>query len=838
MKNFTKLLACISFLLYSPIFAQLQTPEKADDPLGRSEDEADMIKDPKSGIVPIDELVKAHIEVKRLFKDKPKTAITGITWYERGPNNIGGRTRALMMDPNDLTNKRVWAGGVAGGLWYNNDITSSTTSWTKINDFWDNLAISCIAYNPASTTTFYVGTGEGFGNSDATFGGGIWKTIDGGTTWNVLTATIPSFITTPTTQQYAFQNVQKIVVNGAGKVFAATQHGVWESIDDGTTWTSSFVVDATLGNSQNFCSDLEYVGGVLYAGFGRGTGTSIRMSIDDGASWTTITPPSVTGGRTELAVGNAGTIYAVSDNNFYTISYFKKSTDDGATWTNVAIPTAANLTVDVTSGQAWYDLILAVHPTDDNVLFIGGASHARTVNGGTSWFCFPYSNSVHPDHHNIIFRTGNTNEMIMANDGGVYYSTNYGDATIAATTSAFSFSTRNKDYNVMQPFAVAMKNVNNDGYILQGNQDNGTTYMTAAYNTSGAGSQAGGGDGMLCLIDQNEPNILIGSFQFRAHYTINPTTNVAYAYLAPNTDLNLDGFTDGQFVNPCDYDHTNNIFYANVKHRNATGATYPFARTVVTAYNSTVYNLVNVTAATSDMNISFVKASPYTAHTIFFGSRNGELYKVTGMNTVSPTATLLTTKTGYVSCIEIGASDNELILTLSSYNVTSVWYSNDGGTTWVDKDALGHGLPNIPVRYALFNPLNRKQVLLATELGVWSTTDITASNPDWQPTNANLANVRCEMLRYRSADNTVAVATHGRGIFTTKLPVCPTDVVKTGNMSGTETVVSGTYINGKTANVIQTGANTTYSAKTYVLLEPKFETQSGAIFKALIGGCN
>jgi hypothetical protein len=65
-----------------------------------------------------------------------------------------------------------------------------------------------------------------------------------------------------------------------------------------------------------------------------------------------------------------------------------------------------------------------------------------------------------------------------------------------------------------------------------------------------------------------------------------------------------------------------------------------------------------------------------------------------------------------------------------------------------------------------------------------------------------------------------------------------TNVVKTGNMSGTETVLSGTYINGKTTNVIQAGANTTYSAKNYVLLEPKFETQSGAIFKALIGGCN
>lgn len=825
----------ISFMVYSTSFAQLKSMTKADDPIKRINSEKELIKDPVTGIIPVDELVKAHVQLKQRFNRDPKLAISGITWYERGPNNIGGRTRALMMDPNDATNKRIWAGGVAGGLWYNNDITASGSGWTRINDFWDNLAISWITYDPSNTNIFYAGTGEGWFNVDAVEGGGIWKTTDGGTTWNVLTATIPNFAS-PSNQQFAFQTVQKIVVNPAGKVFAATQYGVWQSSDKGTTWTLSHAPSGTVSSPANFCSDLEYVGGILYAGFGRGSGTSVCKSLDNGATWTTITPPSVTGGRTELAVGSAGTIYAVSDNDFSTISYFRKSTNGGTTWTNVAIPTAANLTTDVTSGQAWYDLILAVHPTNDNLVFIGGASHARSTDGGTTWFCFPYSNPVHPDHHNFIFRTGSTNQMVLANDGGVYYSTNYADAAITATTSAFSFATRNKDYNVMQPYAVAMKNINNDGYILQGNQDNGTTYMTAAYQTIGGGTSAFGGDGMLCFIDQNEPNILIGSLQFKQHYTINPTTNQAFAFLAP-TDHDEDTFTDGQFFNPCDYDHTNNIFYSNVKNSDATGTTYPFSRSVVTAYDSVTSSLVNVTASTANMTISFVKASPYTAHTIYFGTTSGRLWKVTGMNG-TPVATQLVQKTGAVSCIEFGASDNEIILVHSSYNVTSVWYSSDGGVTWIDKDATGHGLPNIPIRYALFNPLDRKQVLLATELGVWSTTDITATNPGWQPTNASLANVRCDMLRYRSADNTVAVATHGRGIFTTKLPSCPTNVMKTGNMSGTETVLSGTYINGKTANVIQTGANTTYSAKSYVLLEPKFETQTGAIFKALIGGCN
>jgi hypothetical protein len=263
MKTFTKFIVCIFFIMYKTSFAQMQTLEREDNPLERINSELERVRDPKTGIIPIDELVKAHVQIKNKFNNNPKVAISGLTWYERGPNNIGGRTRALMMDPNDVTNKRVWAGGVAGGVWYNNDITSAISGWTKINDFWDNLAISSIAYSPANSSIFYAGTGEGWFNSDAVQGGGIWKTADGGTTWNVLNATIPTY-SAPTIQQFAFQTIQKIVVNPAGKVFAATKYGVWQSSDNGITWALSYAPSATITNSSNFCSDLEYVGGVLY----------------------------------------------------------------------------------------------------------------------------------------------------------------------------------------------------------------------------------------------------------------------------------------------------------------------------------------------------------------------------------------------------------------------------------------------------------------------------------------------------------------------------------------------------------------------------------------------
>ena len=131
--------------------------------------------------------------LKQMNNSKVQTVAPGGTasnkWTERGPNDVGGRVRALMFDPTDNTNKKVFAGGIGGGLWYNTDITSNTSSWIAINDFWSNLAVSAITYDPTSTSTFYVGTGEGFGNSDAIRGAGIWRSTNKGSTWAQLTAT-------------------------------------------------------------------------------------------------------------------------------------------------------------------------------------------------------------------------------------------------------------------------------------------------------------------------------------------------------------------------------------------------------------------------------------------------------------------------------------------------------------------------------------------------------------------------------------------------------------------------------------------------------------------------
>jgi hypothetical protein len=765
--------ALLRFLyLISLCFCSFSIAAQVDDPKARMEAELIPVRDPATGKVPLERLVKAREDLKK--RPIKNAAIGGITWNERGPDNIGGRTRALMFDPNDATAKKVWAGGVGGGLWYNTDITSAATVWQKVDDFWANLALSCISYDPANTQNFYVGTGEAWFNIDAQQGAGIWKTNNGGTTWTQLASTASNA---------DFNYVQKIIVNSAGVVFAATVGGVYKSTDGGTTWTITLkpsTITPALSPVTNFAADLE-IGSdrVIYASFGRifEQGSRIFKTADAGLTWVQITPDAFQY-RTEIALapstsGANQVIYAITQGSSNGTAWAKKSVNAGVSWTDVT-PSSS-----LTGGQAWYDLILTVKPTDPNFVIGGGNVIGRTTNGSTWNVRGYYAEGLHPDHHEVIFRPGFPNEIINGNDGGVYYSPNYGNpATVVPT-----FNTRNNGFNVTQYYGVAMKNIAGDGYLLAGAQDNGTHKITSSLNTVGGGTQVTGGDGMLGFIDQDQPDFQITSYQVGQFNFYNAATNVV-------TSLNTFG---SQFIGPADYDSNQNILYSE--------------------QSNTVINKVSgIGGATSLSTISHPTVGGtslircgLTNNTVYVGGRNGNIIKIINAGNTGGTQAVTTIATGFggsVSCIEIGATENELLVTRSNYGIKSVHYTTDGGTTWISKDEPGYGLPDIPIRYALFNPNDRKQVLLATELGIFSTSDITLTNPGWEPTNNALANVSCYMLRYRSSDGTIAVATHGRGIFTTNF--C---AYATLNSPSSHTVCSNQTFN-YTATTASVGAYT------------------------------
>ncbi|MDH4473266.1 MAG: GEVED domain-containing protein [Fluviicola sp.] len=756
--------------------------------------ELDVLKtmDPALGRIPEGRLEVARNQMNEMMQTR--AAIAGVSWVERGPTNVGGRTRALMFDPNDVTNRKVWAAGVGGGLWYTNDITAASPVWNKVNDFWNNIGVTCIAYNPGNTQELYVGTGEGFGNADSQRGAGIWKSTDGGVTWNQLANTNPAI-------NGEFYYVQKIVVKNDGTVFAATSGifinvgGIQRSTNGGANWNMvrDVYVAATF-NYDNAC-DIELASnGDLYCSFGSFSLGRVFKSTNanNGAAgtWTDLgVNIGLTGNeeRIELACApsNSSVIYAVARNTAggdTDIAWLKRSTDAGVTWNNMAFPLMVDGTGDhFTRSQSWYDLILKVHPTNSDYVIAGGIDLHRTTNGGAAWFGISHwyggfgQPEVHADQHAIDFRPGNTNEVIFGNDGGVYYSTNAGNSLATPT-----FSNKNNGYNVTQFYACAGKNELNSNYFLTGAQDNGSQRFTQPQLN--ATTEVTGGDGGFCHIDTDNSNLQMTSY----------TNNVIYLSTdggATFPQIVNDG--SGHFINPSDYDSQLNILFCaaddnQIKRVSGIGGA------IVNA------NLAVAIGGAGSAQISTLKESTYN-DVVFFGVENGRIYKYTNASTGAPVLTRIDngagspiTAAGWVSSIDVGANDNQLLVTYSNYGVTSVWETADGGVNWRNKEG---NLPDMPIRWAIYNPNNRNQVLAATELGVWSTDNFqngVVGAPVWGVSNTGLANTRCDMLELRPIDNLVMVATHGRGLFTTDIfvvnPVADFTYDQSNSCSGSLTV--------------------------------------------------
>lgn len=724
-----------------------------------------MTMDPALGHPSPEKLRPVYAQVKQSLNKENKTAIPGnvnFPWVERGPNNVGGRTRAIMFDPNDPSNKKVWAGGVTGGLWYNDDITDPNSQWQSQNDFWDNISITGIVYDPTNTNIFYVGTGEGWGSSvSGGRGEGVWKSTDGGASFSQLSAT---------TNFYFVNDLAVRDENGTGvlyvglrgvyyvsKTHGTADEGLQRSTNGGTSFTQ--VLPNVPGQNFNYAvGDIDIASnnrlwvGTIYSGNGgsdRGGGRI--LSSTNGTSWS-VEYNNSNGERVRLATAPSDSdyVYAIIEES-NEIGKIIRTTNQGQTWTNLSEPNDADPGIpstDFSRGQAWVHLSLSVDPNDEDVVYAGSVDLFKTTNGGTSWdqlshwyggFNYPY---VHADHHIVAFKPGSSSEALFGTDGGVARSTNI-------NTNSPSFSDRNNGYNITQFYAGAMHPDSGRNYFLAGSQDNGThQFASAGINAT---TEVSGGDGAYCFVDQTDPDYQITSYVYNSYWRSN---DGGQSFPSPRMQSD---FNTGRFINPADYDSNLDILFSA---RNSSSIN----RISDVSVNPTVDDF---TVSGLGSTASNLLVSPFTttSTTLFVGTGNGNLFKITNANANASSTSIGGNQfpTGYISGIDLGASEQEILVTFSNYGVTSVWYTSNGGTTWTSKEG---NLPDMPVRWCLFNPLNTDQVLLATEVGVWATTNINAANVVWTPSGNGLANVRVNMLQYRESDHEVLAVTYGRGLFT------------------------------------------------------------------------
>ena len=759
-----------------------------------------MSLDPSLGYVPSDRL---HDAFNRTREIQSNYGNREILWYNV-PSNMGGRTRAIMFDPNDDTSKKVWAAGVSGGLWYNNDITDTGSSWIPVNDFWDNLSVSRIIHDPIDTETFYVATGEANTalityRESSSRGIGIWKTEDAGNSWSLLQSTS------------GFEYVTDIdiqVVNNSSILYAGVvsgtyqgqdhesspSDGLYRSYDGGQSWEQ--VLPNILGTTTPYSpSDIEITSaGKIFIGTMKNLnsegGAVILSSISgDLNSWevndyyqnlieqssnnnipgrVVLSSCAIAPDVLYAAIGS-GYINNMGFNLSYG-NYLIKSIDSGNSWNQINLPTSSG---SEWASLAWHALTVSVSPEDPETVFVGGLELYKTSNGGNSWnnlsdwdlmYYGGGDRYIHADIHQVEFQPGNPNVITVTSDGGVFLSEN-------ALSNIPIFLERNQGYNTLQFYTCDISSNSENNYFVGGLQDNGTLlFMDGELDIN---DMISGGDGAFCFFDDNEP-IVITSTYYNAWYCFNLDTG-EYEY---------DNSSSGVFINPSDYDSQNNIIYANKVRFNGNQSNRIIKVTNIPSNPDS--ETVNLNTNTS-VYFSALELSPFASSsstTLFIGTQSGRLYRIENVNNNPNTYEIGSSSfpTANISSIDIGMNEDEIMVTFSNYGISSIWFTVDGGDTWNDKE---NNLPDMPVRWGLVHPDDSNFALIATEIGVWQTSNLHDSNTMWIPATSGLANVRVDMLSMRESDNTVVAATHGRGLFYT---VFNAEISQPGDLNGDESI--------------------------------------------------
>ncbi len=738
--------------------------------------------DPIERRVPQERLVKARQQAKAMRAENQFKSTQDLLW-ENIPSNMGGRTRSLMWDPNTNAENKVWAGSVTGGIWYNNDITDDLSPWQPVNDEMESLSISCLTYDPNNTMTFYAGTGEAptalitYRESSGR-GIGIWKSEDGGQSWNLLESTLDfAYITDIEIKD---EDGQSVIYAGVGSgIYKGEDHqsqpndGLYRSTDGGASWEQVLPNISGLDIPYMPASIEISIDGRIYVGSMRninGDGGGCILYSDEGTigSWTLnedykneiedgigqyYLPGRVMLSTTE---DDEDVVYAIigagylNGFGYYHGNFILKSNDKGGSWEELNIPNN-----DPTwASLSWHAFVVAADPEDEDHFYIGGLDSYHSLNAGTNyihvsdWVLMYYGGGdsyIHGDIHAIEFKPGNSDEIIFGTDGGVFYTNN-------GSSNYPDFEEKNHHYSSLQFYTCAIHPDEGEEEYLGGLQDNGTLRYTG--DDLDINDMITGGDGAYCLYNQDNSTISVSSYYYNR-----------YTVFVNGNDVSFIGNNEtGTFVCPADLDDDDNILYANGVGFFGQDMNQLF-RVKNLPYNPNE-SLVNLGTGILTW-FTALTYSPYSNNdesTLFIGSNDGHLFKIDQAES-TPQSTEIGSDdfpTASISRVAIGGSEDTLMVTFSNYGVSSIWTTYDGGDSW--NEAEGN-LPDMPVRWAIFHPYTSKLAMIATELGTWVCYDLTAENPTWVQQIDGLANVRVDQLDMRDNDLTVLAATHGRGLF-------------------------------------------------------------------------
>ncbi len=639
------------------------------------------------------------------YREQYKTLNSG-NWTLIGPTNVvpsGGNAGRLTFVRFDPTNQNtIYVGSPGGGLWKSTD--GGATWSTNTDQLSQVIGCSDIAIDPTNTNIMYLATGDG--DAGDTYSVGVLKSIDGGTTWN------------PTGLSYYMANyrqISKILIDptNTSTLLVATSAGVYRSTDAGATFTQT--------QTGGF-KDMEFKPNdpnTVYV-----CGTEFYKSTNNGQTFTKITsglPVSTNVSRMAIAVSPSNDSYVYMIVGLPAPNYgtegFYKSTNSGTSFTKPSTPALGT--------QQWYDLAIAVSPTNADEVILGGQTDfLRSTNGGVAWS--QNGGNTHVDYHDIVFTSANT--YYIVSDGGIFKTTN----------SGAGWTDLSDGLQISQMYGFGQSTTNAD-LLIQGWQDNGTN----RYNASGW-QRILGGDGMLCFIDWNNDQNMWAEYYNGA---LQRSTNGGSSFSSAIGNIN----EAGAWVTPWIQDPVNagTIYtgFVNVwKSTNGGGAWT---------------KLSNFTNTSTCTNLAVSPAD----NQVIWAAKPGGLYKSSDGGATWTTITSI--PNGNITFIACSNTDaNKAWVTFSGFtNTSKVFQTSDQGVSWVN---LSGSIPNIPVNCITYVNNSNDGLYIGTDVGVFYKD---ASLSVWQPFFLGLPNVTVTQLSIFYPTGKIRASTYGRGLWESDLYV-------------------------------------------------------------------
>ncbi len=728
---------------------------------------------------------QAHLEMKNASPFK------NLRWQFLGPTNVSGRcTSVAVMTPRGKT-YTIYAGTASGGVW---KTENEGVSWQPIFENELSTSIGHIAVAPSNPNIIWVGTGEAniFRSSHA--GCGIYKSTDGGKTWQHMgltdTNTIARIVIHPKNPDIVY-----VAASGHEWTFNA-ERGVYKTTDGGKTWEKIFYINEQTGAIDLVMDPTNP--DILYAATWQRirkkwndpqnephyTGSGIWKTTDGGKTWKPINnglPEPPNRGRIGLDIcrSKPNVLYALVDNyeiarelteeeraDVYTRGLrgiikgatVYRTDNGGESWQLVA-PTTEEMKTYLMRHSGTYGWVfgqIRVDPTNENRVFILGVPMSVSTDGGKTFRRIP--NMYHVDNHDLWIDPDNPNYLVVANDGGIEISydggKNWRDMRNTLPVSQFF----NINYDMDMPFHVYGSMQDHGSFRAAVDLSRGRNNITPV-----PFERAPGGEGSHHAIDPTNPNIVY-SCGFYGNLT--------------RTDLSKTGPERSKLIVPRVYPdepplrgqwlahfiispHNSNIIYHGMQYLFRSldrGDTWERISPDLTYFTPAEQG--NIPYHT----ITAIAESPLKYGLIYVGTDCGRVsvtrdggktwQEITaGLPYQKWVSRIVASKydMGTVYLTQRGREDDDF----KPY----VWKSTDFGKTWVD---ISKGLPLGPVSVIREDPVDRNILYVGTDLGVYVSKD---GGKSWQVLGGNLPSVYVHDLIIHPRDNVIVIATHGRGMW-------------------------------------------------------------------------